>query len=299
MAPVAPTRRSRVAWDADSATVDGTRGKSSLEVLLDWICLLPNYQRWKGDTQHGVTKEVLCTEINSIMKANGITHRSNQDIRTKIGDLERSYRTAIDWKANTGQGILDSDVLGGTSTVDAYVLKLCRHFNLIDGVMRNCPSSRPLLTSDAVLDSSCETNAMDSEVTVDHINDEDEDSLVLAQPTQVENEEQKKSHKRKFFSQSTSNNGRSKRLFGSLKTLLNDPSEIEKGRLEIEANKLGIEEERLTMAKSKNDLECSLLQRNVSLKDIEIATEKLLSRKRLLDAGISPADVDAALPLNN
>ncbi|KAG9404427.1 hypothetical protein AC1031_004634 [Aphanomyces cochlioides] len=225
-------RRTRVAWDADGVATNGLPGKSSIDLLLDWLCHLPNYHRWKGDTQHGVTKEALCTEINSILKANGIMHRSNQDIRTKIDDLERSYRTAIDWKANTGQGILDSDALD-------------------DNVMRDRPSFIPLLISDTMDESSLRIDAVETEVSVDQPYDDDGDSFALDESGHGQEAEKTRPEKRKVLATSTNNRGRSKKLFDGLKSLLNDLSDVEKGRLEIESSKLRIEEERLHMDKNK------------------------------------------------
>ena len=39
------------------------------------------------------------------MKANGIHHRVEKDVASKISSLQSGYNTACDWKENTGEGI--------------------------------------------------------------------------------------------------------------------------------------------------------------------------------------------------
>lgn len=92
----------------DDASADGKQ--SSLDVVLGRLTTERNYDAYRGGAhQSGKTKEVLCDDVVAELKAQGITHRSNSDVRTKLNELEHSYRRACDWLAQTGQGIIDSN----------------------------------------------------------------------------------------------------------------------------------------------------------------------------------------------
>ena len=44
-----------------------------MDIILDWVTSGTNYAKWKGDSG-GVTKETLCGEVASLLKAAGIHH---------------------------------------------------------------------------------------------------------------------------------------------------------------------------------------------------------------------------------
>ncbi|KAF0707606.1 Aste57867_6580 [Aphanomyces stellatus] len=93
----------RVLWTKDAVA----GGMSSLDVVISWMTTETNYNRWKGgDKYSGTTKAGLASEIVGKLHTNGIHHRTTKDIVQKVGDIERSYRTACDWLANTGQGVV-------------------------------------------------------------------------------------------------------------------------------------------------------------------------------------------------
>jgi hypothetical protein len=102
-APLSDTNKSRKTpkkWEDDG--VNG--GSSSIDIILDWITTDGNYAKWKGDAG-GKSKQTLCGEIICCMKAVGIYHRNNADIRAKISEIQSSYNKARDWSLNTGEGI--------------------------------------------------------------------------------------------------------------------------------------------------------------------------------------------------
>lgn len=155
--PRKPSKKQRILWDSDSATRDG---KTSISILLEWLSAPGNYDRWtEGKSQFGETRETLCTEINSIMKQHGILHRANANIRTHIGELERSYDTAVAWlheqgyegrlPASTSVGIENesdgNSEIGAERPVDpveAYVLRICRYFLILDLIIAKPSASR-------------------------------------------------------------------------------------------------------------------------------------------------------------
>ncbi|RHZ05395.1 hypothetical protein DYB31_002651 [Aphanomyces astaci] len=101
------------------------------------------YVRWEGGDKHsGATKASLATEIVGKLGAHGIFHRTTKDVVQKIGDVERSYRSACDWLSNTGQGIVDED------SIQKEVHRICPYYYTLDEVMRDRASTAPLVTSD-------------------------------------------------------------------------------------------------------------------------------------------------------
>lgn len=121
----------------------------SLDVLLDWLTTQGNYDAYRGGPQQSdKTKEVLCGEIVAALRVQGIDHHSKIDFRTKIGELERSYRKACDWLSQIGQGILDSNTPDYEVQINSYLQKLCEHYNILQSIMSNRPSARPAATSE-------------------------------------------------------------------------------------------------------------------------------------------------------
>ena len=126
-------------WDKDG--VNG--GKSSLVILLDWVRAHGNYEKWKGGSKHsGISKESLCGEIVGLLKSAGISNRKNADIRDKIGQFESKFKEAVDWLANTGQGVTDEN------DIDSAVRKRCPWYDELAPIMSERASTRPMITSD-------------------------------------------------------------------------------------------------------------------------------------------------------
>ncbi|KAJ3003177.1 UNVERIFIED_CONTAM: hypothetical protein HDU68_005845, partial [Siphonaria sp. JEL0065] len=83
------------------------------------------------------------------MKTHGIKHRV---VRTKIGDLEKSFKKAVDWHANTGQGILDSCTKTEgekEAEIKSHLKKLCPFYEELQLVMGERASSHPFATNEA------------------------------------------------------------------------------------------------------------------------------------------------------
>ncbi|KAI9345483.1 hypothetical protein DFJ73DRAFT_626640, partial [Zopfochytrium polystomum] len=138
---------------------NGPQGVSAISVVLEWIEKLGNYQRWKGGGAAGETKEVICTEVNNLLREKGFPCRTNKHVRHKIQDLEKSYRTAVDWKNNTGQGILDAGGAGSEDLIRKEILRRCPFWDTLSPVMGERLTSRPPVTneSDQVVSRTCTT----------------------------------------------------------------------------------------------------------------------------------------------
>ncbi len=90
--PIAGQKRR--SWTND-AVVNG--GATSLDVLFKWVSVKGNYEEYRGGPeQSGKTKEVICGEIVTLKKNKDSLHRTNHDVRTKINELEGSYRKTCD-----------------------------------------------------------------------------------------------------------------------------------------------------------------------------------------------------------
>ncbi|KAI8834479.1 hypothetical protein BJ741DRAFT_534702, partial [Chytriomyces cf. hyalinus JEL632] len=128
----------------------------SLDMLIDWMSDIENYNRWRGGfSQTGQTKEVIADEIAGFIAGQGIRGRSGAAVKAKIMQLEGEYRYACDWRAGTGNGIMQDITLSleaRESKVEAYIRSACPHYDLLHPVLMDRPSSRPLLTTDDPLD---------------------------------------------------------------------------------------------------------------------------------------------------
>jgi hypothetical protein len=99
-------------WDKD-----GRDGQNSYWILLDWLAVEGNYERWRGDNKGGATKTTLANEILLEMRNAGITHRNAKGIQTKVKELAVSHGKACDFLHGTGAGLMDEDIANGTTTL--------------------------------------------------------------------------------------------------------------------------------------------------------------------------------------
>ncbi|RLN98641.1 hypothetical protein BBJ28_00024467 [Nothophytophthora sp. Chile5] len=157
-------RGRRTRWNNDGPSEE----VSSPSVLLDWLTTEGNYARWRGGENHsGETKAALASQIATLIESRGVTTgRKINDIINKIGQLEQSFRQAVDFLSNTGAGITDE------TSPRAAIEKRCPHYEVLKDIFGDRPSTRPLLTSDDVAlfgdgddDTSQERNAADCFVT--------------------------------------------------------------------------------------------------------------------------------------
>ena len=134
-------RRNR--WHNDGTTM--SKGKSSMEVLLDWLSVEGNYDRFKGggpNNNRGETKRSVCSEISCQIKKSGISvTRKWEDVWSKILYLERSYKEAKDARTSTGYGSKDGSSLKKTMKKDFI------YYDILSPIFENRPSVTPLYTT--------------------------------------------------------------------------------------------------------------------------------------------------------
>ncbi|KAE9281908.1 hypothetical protein PF008_g27768 [Phytophthora fragariae] len=134
-------KKKPIFWDRDAVK----EGKSSLQVVFDWLSTEMNYNKWRGsDRINENTKEALLKAIVSELKAVGIVHRTTGDIREKISAIERQFREAVDFQVQTGSGITTEATLRGE------ILKRCPYYYKLADVFDSSPSARPSITSDGI-----------------------------------------------------------------------------------------------------------------------------------------------------
>ncbi|KAA1075420.1 hypothetical protein PGT21_050309 [Puccinia graminis f. sp. tritici] len=137
-------KKTPVLWDKD-----GTDGFTSIRILLDWLAVEGNYQRWRGDTKSGSTKAALANEILSLMADCGITHRDNKGVQTKIQELQNAYSKASDFLRNTGSGLQEEDLANGTKTLEMALVKICKYWDELHPIMATRTVASPLHTTES------------------------------------------------------------------------------------------------------------------------------------------------------
>ncbi|KAI9983683.1 hypothetical protein PInf_007750 [Phytophthora infestans] len=108
----ARVKRKPTFWDRDGVN----DGKSSLQVVLDWLSTETNYNKWRGNA------------------------------REIINTIEKQFREAVDFQAQNGAGITSESTLRGE------ILKRCSYYYQITAVFEARPSARPRVTSDDIDD---------------------------------------------------------------------------------------------------------------------------------------------------
>ncbi|PLW28281.1 hypothetical protein PCASD_20232 [Puccinia coronata f. sp. avenae] len=148
--PQTPTSQSRPKKAPVSWEKDGTDGNSSIRIVLDWLAVEGNFQRWRGDTKGGLSKSALANEILDKMAKAGITHWDNKGIQMRIQDLQTSYGKAHDYLRGTGAGLIDEDIENGTTTLQAALDKWCKFYDKLHAIMATRTCADPQHFRDSV-----------------------------------------------------------------------------------------------------------------------------------------------------
>jgi len=100
----------RKTWDADTPDLSFER---SLEAwILEWICKLGNYSRWK-DNKNGISKINIQKNIANALNEHGLSmgidrQRTEKQVGNKIEYYQSRFKETFDWiHGTTGQGLLE------------------------------------------------------------------------------------------------------------------------------------------------------------------------------------------------
>lgn len=121
-----PSTPARIAWDDDRV-----KDKTSMQVLVEWVASGDNYARW---TSGKPAKTELCRELNAQLEAQGIYHRTNRDVYSRLRHLEISVANAVQFLNE--QGLSERVKLDECSAlVKSKVLRSCPQYEALIGAM--------------------------------------------------------------------------------------------------------------------------------------------------------------------
>ncbi|KAG7381908.1 hypothetical protein PHYPSEUDO_005490 [Phytophthora pseudosyringae] len=266
-------KRKPIFWDRDGVN----DGKSSLQVVLDWLSTETNYNKWRGsDRNNGNTKEALLKEIVAELRAVGFAHRATGDVREKINTIEKQFREAVDFQAQTGAGITSASTLRGE------ILKRCPYYYQLTAVFESRPSARPRVTSDDIDDAEAASDGSSAIVQRGEKRplafDEDADSKRLkADPVEKLLAQQGKACKLRA--------DKARRML-----------QLHENELQLKKREVQLKEDRNERESAQADVELALKRVQLEVAQREAVVQLLLARQKLLDVGVSVAEVDLLLP---
>jgi hypothetical protein len=138
---------------------DGKNGpndpNTSMKILIDWLLVEGNYNKYRGKNNNGVSKIQFATILADKMKSETISNERNaKQVMDRISRLEESFRAAHEFATSqTGAGIQDRE---GEGTFKDLVKKKCSHYYDLLDIMVDRASTEPRLTNHdpSALDSS-------------------------------------------------------------------------------------------------------------------------------------------------
>lgn len=95
-----------IKWHNDNDNCDLDKNPdelSSLDILMNWLTQISNFSRYRGTNR---SKETVLSELVTVYESYGILYRDSKGIRNKIDSMLKKYKDAVQWKSQTGQGIL-------------------------------------------------------------------------------------------------------------------------------------------------------------------------------------------------
>ncbi|KAH7481959.1 hypothetical protein PRIC1_009575 [Phytophthora ramorum] len=140
----APTK-----WTSDHT---GPGRKSSMGVLLDWLVCEGNYGRWRSCSTSGTSLRPLADEIVQLLHAEGLVHRTANQVQAKMADLEDSYREAAERLASTKRELQAAEGTPAERNLHRVLERHCRYFALLQPIMKDVeedarPKKRPRLST--------------------------------------------------------------------------------------------------------------------------------------------------------
>lgn len=265
--PRLTTKRKRMTvWEGEHLSPET---RVALGVLLEWVTVPGNYARWRT-LKTAKDKEPLCEEINLLLRTRGMRDMTTTEIRVHIITFVKSFKAANSWLTETGlRDAFEMEKTTGGYDVKSHVVRLCQHYDALAPVLADfldeveedeemgLAEDGDLLIATAAAAAASASSAQQGTVGVDK--DVASTSLLQLPPAKQTRKEPvaEPAHK---------------------PTAPNQPADKAQQQLLF-------------------DLECEKLKCDIEAKHVQLMLEKTLARKRLLDAGVSSAEVDKLFPL--
>ncbi|KAF4137507.1 Tc5 transposase DNA-binding domain [Phytophthora infestans] len=264
-APRQTVKRRRMDSGGDSAWLSREEEERVMkELLLDWIAVPGSYSRWwllKSDEE----KEPLCDEIKLFLRSHGLHNVGSVDIRQQLTAFVATFQAAQKWlrQARVDYPLNVAEMTLEQEEVKSHVLQMCPYYERLVSVLA------PYVNYD---DSSASVaQSADTPATA---------TLKSATP---------------------SNSNSTPRIqTNDTAVAANSPAKPAKisQRQSTESNtEDNSDDETKAQKRHLFKLECARLQSEIETRNVQLVVEKTLARKKLLDAGISPEEVDRIFPL--
>ncbi|RLN66175.1 hypothetical protein BBP00_00002362 [Phytophthora kernoviae] len=254
--------------NSSSSTSDDRAGdgfsaedRATVDLLLDWIMEPGNYSRWWLQKDDADKPQPLLDEINLFLRSHGLRGMTSSQIKVRIAAFTTSFQAAHTWMRQTGNDYPVDSVnrTAEQERIKSHVLQMCPHYEKL------APVLSPYANYDANT-ADGQRAATPAIETPEKVNGDGAPSL----STQGDDTE------------------------GGI--ALKPPKQARRQSTETTQGDDGDPEEK-AQRRRLFELECARLQSEIETKNIQLLVEKSLARKKLLDADISPEEVDRILPL--
>lgn len=287
-------------WDDDCV-----REKTSMQVLLEWLQTGSKYELWRVFPMH---REAYGKQVRAALEAQGIRHRSVENINKKIRYLEVSMKHAKEYLREIGLpglvtlGLCDRDV-------KLEILRRCPEFEALAPLMTpprdqqpegatQARRKRPRLSTSSPGEG---PNAAPPRPT-----QSEAPNAARSEPSELTNENGHRHELQQLTVPPTSspNSERQRelppRLFDAPSAMSDDVKIFD--QLELDQRRSRFDQERqrrqidLDSAREKSKVELARIRIDLEKNEIELVVARAMARQKLLSAGISPAEVDQILP---
>jgi hypothetical protein len=314
-----PTTR----WDSDGPNGLNTAPNSET-ILVDWWTTGDNWSVYRGGKKgNGKTttakKEQTWKMLSQRIADAGITvSRNAKAVGAKIARMEGEYKKAFDFVTNTGQGLMDEG-----KDITEIVKKMCPYYYELDPIMGSRASTRPLelfdsagIADDVSSDSAAKDDDANDEDYMDDAHDlnegDDEVSSVGAENSYVKERNNKKKSPLSLTKKKTTKMHPAVELLSNLSTAVEKAAAQKADKvaleLEVKAKELAFSKSRAETDAMLKSRELDMMEKKIELENEKIAVEVnmlklqekeqlLLTRKRLMDAGVAMAEIDSILPV--
>lgn len=171
------------------------------------------------------------------------------------------------------------------------MIKLCRYFDILDPIMSERPSTRPLATNEEDDDVYNLSGCCDD---IDETSDHDSESNIILEQEMSALDDNNVSIQSSI---STNKSKQKKRKNRSSDLPINVWKQLEMSSQEISIKRLCLEGKRNEREEKKSELEYKILSEELEIKKLQAAEEKLRTRQGLKNAGICITEIDKLIPI--